>query len=368
MMNLEKSPTLLTEEDLDLLPYPAFLLNQDRLVTFRNKTVNTRLIPIRIHSRIDRYLSKHDRQKLIDLPIGQEIFVDMQMPDSYGAIVLRQKDGYCLAMRNITAHMIRHISDMAIHVPSFFGDVENQICNLRLATFRTPEEMRLVRRNYNRALRYQAEIATYFRITAGKLDHDTISEISTPVNTMLDCATKLLRPNGFRLSVLKTEAPVFARAAADDVRYAIATLLSIATENLRDERLRTECHILEGEYLISVTFEPLFDDQTYQGILSGYYREELLDSPYRNMFFDLLLVQMLAETSRWRFSVTEAGCSKGVLCMILAIPLAEQQPLMLNSPPDSMPLLEMQLVNVLGAPEEQQNNEVQKINTDSIIL
>lgn len=142
--------------------------------------------------------------------------------------------------------------------------------------------------------------------------------------------------------------PTFIQASADDVRYAVATLLSVAAENTFDGRIRVESRTIENNYLFKIIFEPRVDDLTYDGMLAGYYSGDLLQSVHGNMFFDLLLVQMLAEGSCWDFCVEEEGCSRGVIGMSLYIPLSEVEPLLLNSPVDSSTLLDTMLVNVLG--------------------
>ncbi len=347
-MNAEKAAVCYTPESLEFLPYPAYLLDEKRIICYRNKLTQCILFPLNRRMRLDKLITKRDRARVDNLKIGQETFISISTMDSYGAMILRQEGGYCLALRNITAQMMSHVSGLATRLPSFFGDSAEQICALRLSSVQTQEEMIKVRQKYNRALRCQTELATYFRVTSGKTDQDSISELVTPVNALLEYARKALLPNGTHLHNKLREGTVYALANADDFCYAIATVISVAAENLYGNMIYAETHVMIDEYTVSIRFEPNFDEETYRNVLSRYYREDVLCGPYRNMFFDLLLVQMLAEASGWQFRVTSSGCSDGMLSMTLAVPLSPERPPMLFSAPDPMPLVEMQLVELLG--------------------
>jgi len=337
-----------TPDDIELLPYPAYYLNENRVVIRRNKNAVPSRLAILVRARIDKYISVQDKKRIIDLQVGEEIFVDLFFEPAYGAIVCRIENGYLVAVRNITAHMMQYIRKITSHAPTFFGNIGSQIENLRLASFRSREEMTKVRRQYYKVMRYQTALAYYFQNIAGRNKRESVCEITTSLNTMLTDAANKLRPNGVDLVLRQPTNFIYVKAAADDLRYSAATLLSIAAENTYNGRIRVESMSLEGDYMFKIIFEPRVDDETYDGMIEGYYGGELLGSVHGNVFFDLLLVQMLAEKNDWHFSVAEIGCSRGVLAMSLFIPIVGEEPEMLNCPPDTAPLLEMMLVDVLG--------------------
>lgn len=335
-------------EDIDLLPYPAYFLNEDRVVIHRNKNAKPSRLAVRVRSRIDNYISVQDKKRIIALKVGEEIFVDLFFEPAYGAIICKVANGYLVAVRHITAHMMSHITKIAKYIPPFFSNIMGQIESLRLATFQSREEMVKVRHQYFKVLRYQTTMARYFEYIAGKYSRDKVCEISTPMLNLLNEAAAKLRPNGVDLSLHVMLENVYVKASSYDFRYAVASLLSVAAENTFDGRIRIESTVIEGEYLFKIVYNPRVDDQTYDGMLEGYYGGELLNTIHGNLFFDLLMVQMLAEGSGWKFSINEVGCSRGVLSMSLFVPLAEEDPSLLNCAPDSQALLEMMLVNVLG--------------------
>lgn len=348
MLNLSE----ITPEDIDLLPYPVYYLDEKRLIIRRNKNADPGRLSVHVRAKLDKYISAQDRKRVMELKVGEEIFVDLFFDSAYGALVMRLENGFLVALRNITAHMMRYVAELNIKLPTFFSNVVGQIESLRLATIHSKDELRRVRRQYYKAIRYQTCLAHYFENTSGKYRRETVSEVTTPIKTMLDVAVNKLRPNGIDLYIHMQNENSFVKASAEDVRYAVATLLSVAAENTYDGRIRIESASLEGEYLFKIIFEPRVDEQTYKGILSGYYGGEMLQSVYGNTFFDLLLVQMLAEGNHWNFNIKEDGCSRGVLGMFLYIPLSDEKPLDLNCPPDSLPLLEIMLVNVLGPQDD----------------
>ncbi len=337
-----------TPDDIELLPYPAYFMNENRIIVRRNKNAAPSRLAIMVRAKIDKYISNQDKKRIMALDIGEEIFVDLFFEPAYGAIICRVENGYLLAVRNVTAHMMQYIRNIIKNMPSFFENIEGQIESLRLAAFRSREEMVKVRHQYYKVLRYQNAVARYFENIAGKNTNDEICEITTSMNNLLNEAATKLRPNGVALSLRQPSHNVYVKASPKDLRYAAACLLSIAAENTYDGRIRVESTTFEGEYMFKIVFEPRVDDQTYDGMLGGYYSGELLSTMHGNVFFDLLLVQMLAEKSGWNFSVTEVGCSRGVLGMTLFIPLDREDLTILNSPPDTSSFLEMMLVNVLG--------------------
>lgn len=184
MSNLKQ----ISPEDIDLLPYPVYFLNEGRLLLRRNKNADSGRITIHLRAKLDKYISGRDCKRVMELSVGEEIFVDLFFDSVYGAFVLRLENGYLLALRNVTAHMMRYVSELAIRIPSFFCNVEGQIENLRLANIRSQEEMKRVRHQYRKVIRYQISIAHYFESTSGRYKRDRISEIVTPVKLLLDTA------------------------------------------------------------------------------------------------------------------------------------------------------------------------------------
>lgn len=351
----EKLTLLPTKKELDLFPYPAVLLNDKRILTGRNQHVNTRILPLRVGVRFDRYLSRQDQQRLANLPIGGELFLDIRMPNVYGAIALRAEDGYLIALRDITAHMMRYVNDLTTNSVHFFGDLNEQVDTLQQVAARETDMFRQIRRNCRRTLRCQMELATYFRVTAGDLRKDQFCEVTELVHSVLSCAVKLLRPNGITLMdhLPKNSPSIIVRANFEDLRYAIAAMLSVAMTSLAGSQITVDCHHTESQYTILMGFEPLISQQTLEQMLSGYYRGEVLNGMNRDLFFDLLLLQMLAETSGWHFYIHESGCSGGVLDMILSVPIeASEHPLMLRQPYDDSGLLDLFLGDRLERGEQ----------------
>lgn len=335
-------------EDLDLLPYPAFLLDNNRVITARNKASKMRVYNIHVRSKIDRHISRKMVNEIVKMNPGDELFLDFELENTYGAIIHRFTEGYCLAIRTITTHMMKYVSELAMKLPKFFSDVDNQIVNLRLAQFRTPEEMAKVRKRHNQVLRYQTSIATYFALTFGKMKKDGISEITTPINNLIEGAARILRPNGVVASTTLQERFAFVNGSADMIRYAVATMISVAAENVAHGHFRIETKSVEGDFVILVSFEHMLDEELLRGFTSEYYCGELLNGPYADAFFDLLLIQMLAEVCGWKFTVGIAGLYNNLLALTLYVPITYDEPFQLNSPPDSMPLLEVQLANIIN--------------------
>lgn len=334
------------------LPYAAFELDEARKFVSRSGVAAPRLLPIRMRSLLDHYLTCTDRKRIAELPIGEETLIDLPPLGSHGAIIRRHPNGYWIAIRDLTVHLLSCIQVRGDQVPSFFDIVEGQMQSLYADGDLLPEDQRVLRRNCRQLLRCYIEIASYLHYTVEKFSSNEISEVTTPVNGLLDCAKSLLRPNGFRPGIRSVKQPVYVRGSSNEIRYAVATMLISAAEHLRDKQnFSIHCTVLEREYLVSILFEPLLEGKLYRTLLSGRY-EDGLSSPYANLFFELLLLRKTAEANGWRFSVVNAGLSEGYLRMTLALPITDERPLLLNEAPDSMPLLELLLSFVFPPPDE----------------
>lgn len=340
-----------TAEDIDLLPYPAFLLDDNRVIIARNKASKMRTYNIYVRSKIDRHIPRKMISDISSMEPGDELFLDLELENTYGAILHRFREGYILAIRTITAYMMKYVSELAMKLPKFFSNVDRQIVNLRMAQFRTPDELVTVRKRHNQVLRYQTSIATYFALTSGKMPKGNISEISMPINNLIEGAARILRPNGVVASTNLHEMFAFVNGSADLIRYAVATMISVAAENVARGHFRIETKSMEGDFIVRVSFEHMMDEELLRGFTSEYYCGDLLSGPYADAFFDLLLIQMLSEVCGWKFSVGISGLYNNLLALTLYVPITHDEPFLLNSPTDSMPLLEMQLVNILHVSE-----------------
>lgn len=332
------------EELLDALPYPAFLLDDRRIIVYRNKASRLRSFHIRTGARIDSYATGKAAERIRLLEVGEELFFDLTEENCYGAVIHRFETGYWVAIRTITAHMANYVAELAIKLPKFFAETLEQGASMLGCS---KEELTRARLRYNRVARYQNALAAYFAVTAGKLTGDSAVELTGNVHPILDCAVRFLRPNGVNLSVKQTEGFATGVGCAGVIRFATATMLSVAAENTANGRVRAETTLLDGEFVLHVTFEPALGDETLAKLLTCYYGGELLESAYRDVCFDLLLLQMIAEKMGWKFGVTPVGCAGELLALTLYIPMEEEEAPALNCPFDPLPLLEVALSGLI---------------------
>ena len=312
-----------------------------------SKASRLRCFHIRIRAKIDHYVTGKTIQKIREMDVGKELFFDLAEENCYGALIQRLETGYRVAIRTITAHMANYVAELAIKMPHFFGEALGTGSAALPDVYRSKEELTRARLRYNRAVRYQNAMSAYFAVTAGKLSRDSMMELTGCIHPILDCAVKFLRPNGINLSVKQTTLSAVASGSPSALRFAVASMLSIAAENTADGRLRAETRYADEDFAIHLTFEPAIEESVLKKLLECYYGGELLDSAYRDVCFDLLLLQMLSETMGWKFGVTRAGCANDLLALTLYIPLSEEKTPALSLPFDPMPLLEVSFANLL---------------------
>ena len=338
------------EEWLDSLPYPAFLLDDRRFIVYRNKASRLRSFHIRIRARIDSYATKKASERIREMAVGEELFFDLTEENCYGAVIHRFETGYWVAIRTITAHMAKYVADLARRIPGFFGESMDAF-HAASDRYASKEEITKARLRYNRIARYQNAMAAYFAVTAGELTQGNALELTSCIHPILDCAVKFLRPNGINLSVKQTVRSATAMGNAGAIRFAAAAMISVAAENTADGRIRAETRQLEGKFALHITFEPALPEDVTERLLECYYGGELLESAYRDICFDLLLLQMVSEKMGWKFGVTKSGCTDGLIALTLYIPTTEEASPGLNCPFYPMPLLEIAFARLLSPKE-----------------
>lgn len=340
-------------EGLEQLPYPAYQLDEKGRFISRNKAVNRRLFPIRLLSKLDRYLSRADQKRVRDLQVGEEVSVDLQYLGTHSAIVYRCVDGYWIAMRDLITHLLACVRQNGNEMPPFFTDIDQQIRDLHAKEEQNPEDLHILRDNYRHMLRYQTEMTLYLQCLEHHPEPDDVCEVTAPLNHLFIRAEKVLRPNGFRPDVRLAEGPVNVSGKADDIRYAVALMIACAAEHLRDrQHFSIFSNVLEGEYYFSILFEPLLEGELYRKVVSGRY-EEGLSSAFGTLFFQLLLLSRLANANGWHFSVVNAGDREGFLRMTLALPVANRKPLCFNEVSDPLPLVKILLSFLIESEEEE---------------
>ena len=127
---LEKPPQKAAdsvEEFLSQLPYPMLGLDEKRRLTSRNFSDTVNIHTPRKQASIDPLLSSADRKKLDSLEDGEETVVELRGESTRSAIVARRRDGYLVALRDLTATLASKIARRGCEPPPFFRLTVGQI-------------------------------------------------------------------------------------------------------------------------------------------------------------------------------------------------------------------------------------------------
>ncbi len=347
---LEKPPQKAVdpvEEFLSQLPYPMLGLDEKRRLTSRNFSDTVNIHTPRKQASIDPLLSSADRKRLDSLADGEETVVELRGESTRSAIVARRRDGYLVALRDLTATLASKLARRGCEPPPFFRLTVGQIDRMRTQKDLSDEDLRTLRRNIKRMVRCNLELGMYLRFTEDLAEKTPLCDATAQLQRLLATALRMLNPNGFRPSVKLHDAPQYVRAASDELCYAAATLLSVAAEHTRSrEFFQVRSDIFDDEYIFSVCFEPAFGEELRGLVLSGDY-ESGLETVCGGLFFDLLVLKKLAECNGWRFAVGRDGESEDVLRMMLLFPCTRSDALRLEEPSDCEPLLRLLLLPVL---------------------
>ncbi len=343
---LEKPPRKAAdpvEEFLKQLPYPMLGLDEKRRLTSRNFSDTVNIQTPRKQASIDPMLSSADRKKLESLEYGEETVIELRGESTRSAIVSRRRDGYLVALRDLTASLASKLARRGCDPPPFFRLTVEQIDRMRTQKVLSEEDLRTLRRNMKRMVRCNLELSMYLRFTEALTEKTPLCDATEQLRRLLATAIKMLTPNGFRPSVKLLDTPQYVRASADELCYAAATLLSIAAEHTRSRIFNIRSDLFDDEYIFSVCFEPAFGEELRRLVLSGDY-ESGLETVCGSLFFDLLVLKKLAGLNGWRFAVGRDGESGDVLRMMLLFPCTRSDALRLEEPLDLEPLLRFLLL------------------------
>ena len=103
---------------------------------------------------------------------------------------------------------------------------------------------------------------------------------------------------------------------------------------------------MEDEFALTFDFEPVMDEDLFNGLLSETYNDDLLSGTFGDVFFDLLLVQMLCDVNGWDYRVAKEDDS-GVLHLTIAVPTVSENNMQVNCPPCNDNIMTYMLARLL---------------------
>lgn len=334
----------ITEDDLQLLRYPALLLNEALVVTGRNRPCA--MFPIRKSCKITRYLFSRDILRLQKMTTGQVIRISLNVDGVYLVFAKKLGEGYLLALRTITALVWEKVGEKAAMLPTGNERIGDQLNVLRSSAESGSETEKTLRKNFLHTLRFQMVTANLLSAKMRSDLHPAVYELNGQVSVLMDESILLLKNAGFLPTYHPSDKPSYARIDVDALRFAVTELLVVSSETAIGGKVVVDSATGMDEFTVRFSFEPLMDDELYEGILSGEYSGELLRGAYSDVFFDLFLAQMICERNGWDFRVRSSGES-GVACLTVAIPTSNADALQVNCITESGDLVAAMLSDLI---------------------
>ena len=334
----------MTETDLQLLRYPALLLNESLVVTGKNKPCA--VFPIRKNCRIHRYLFSADILRLQKMTTGQVIRVSVNLEGVYLCFAKKLSEGYLLALRVIPALAWEKAGAEALEPMLRNCSIDEQLRILKQNTENDQDAEKILRKNYLRSLRFQLVMAALLGAKINQKPALGIYEVGAAIGSMLEEGVFLLKEAGFHTSFRPSERPCYTKADIDALRFALSELLAVAAKIAIQGKIVVDTVGASDEVSVGFTFEPLMDETLYAGILSCEYADELQHSAYGDIFLELFLVQMICERNGWDYRVRKSGDS-GIVRLSVAVPTLSGKDAQINCAPDAGDLLRATLCELI---------------------
>lgn len=333
-----------SEQELNLIRYPVLLLNESRVIVGKNKS--SHVFPIRKNSKIDHILFSADVRRMTEMQIGAVIRISVNVSDIYLAFVKRVADGYFVALRPITAQIWKKLESVSSSLPLSERDVFCQIEASAGKKSEPNESEKILAKNYNMTMRFRLLLARFLAVKAGAKPKAEHYELGASVLSMITTGCKELLRRNYKIHTSVSSTPCYADIDINTFCCTVALLFSVVGEIAFDRRFNIGTVGLDDEFALTFDFEPVMDEELYEGLLSGTYNGDLLSGSFGDVFFDLALVQMLCDVNGWEYRISKEDYS-GILHLTLAVPTASDGTMQVNCPPNNDEMMQYMLAPLL---------------------
>ena len=263
---------------------------------------------------------------------GEVIRISLRLDGVYLVLAKKLRDGYLVAFRMIPALAWEKVGANAWDMPQR-DRLDEQLNALRASAGNAPEIETVLRRNYLHTLRFQMVVSALLSAKMNRLPGKSGSELCAPLCTLTEESASLLNASGFHVHFKTPDRPCYAMLDMDALRFALTEVLSFAVRTAVEGNVMIDAVSAPDELCMCYTFEPIMDDELYEGILSGEYSGDLLGGAYSDIFFDLFLAQLLCDRNDFELRVSKVGDS-GVVRVSVAVPTVPEEGMLVNCPPD----------------------------------
>ncbi len=342
--------------------HPILLLDDDRILRYRNKSADMRTVPIRIGTRIDNFLSQEDLAAIKALNPGELADVDLKLPSVFGTSMVRGNGFFVLVCSVVTVSLRRHINEIMSLIPGYqrqmYISAGGNACS-------DGESNRSV-------LRFYAHLTEYLRILAGSpRDQKRPFSVTAVSEGLFDLAREYLAPACFTVGVGKIRYGLFSKGSEQDFAMILSVMLSVSLLYGVGTGVSVSVDCNNGKISFETVFDSCLDAEDLEKLSAGRFENGDFLKENGELMFDVYLLGLIADCNLWDFSVKTdpAVWGRAVFRLELCEHKYETEPLLRDPKPEYLKEILLRELSVLQRENAWIKNQAQneKIRTQKEI-
>ena len=316
------------KQRLDRFSFPALLLDENLVIREKNSLVTNLAAPFRKGGSLTARLSDADAQCLRTLAPGAvaNIILSAAAHD-YGAFVQRQEDRtYIVQLRLMSAALQRRLGEAAEIGIALARSVQ-QYNDVILGS---PDsvERRASRKDKAKMFLFQEHMARLLQVFKENPDEPRgIFDIADAVNTTLTYGADMLRQLDYNINLTPAAKERYALTDRGCLSAELAMLLHIAVSYCEKNRMHIECIDADRQLRILFKFNSLLSEPENERVMAGNYAARNFRCPNGTLFFDLLLIEVMASLHYWDFRAYRPDDTPYRMALALTVPLTKSDAL-----------------------------------------
>lgn len=307
----------------DKLSYPALMIDKDYIIRYKNKLCTNRLIPLRIGTCIDKFVSPYDFNRIQEQKSGEVLRICIELPALYGVFCYRGDNCCLLGIRTLSVSLQNRIDEL-LRLNSDL--TESVLCQLGVLSAKSGEKgiAESIKNKSNRIIRSQQHISEFLRIVNGvKTTKTKVCDIVPILDTVLGSLKTTLRPLGIQIAYNMHIAPICHPRVLlfeTDFNMILCLMINNAIRISRTDKIQVDISVISDRIYISILTASVLSEKNAKTICQGEFEEETFFNPDGWMFFELSLINKLCEYYLWDFKVSAPGSDFSRLQFSLSLP------------------------------------------------
>lgn len=296
--------------------FPAIILDNDRYIRERNEYAGTAVIPVRKGARIDRYLSVSDAEEVKALRKGEQTEINLGFPSVFGTVIFRAEDYYLLVGREFTVLLRKHVSELYSRMPGY-----DRCISIGMERAGCGSDRNALKKCFGDITRMNFHLKEFFRTVSGDYHSDSVPfNVVSACRNVVSCAKRIIKPFCIRESGFQNGDAIFTLGSEDDFIMLLSAVIAFSVKYNSRDRMSVSLENRSGEIRVRACFDSTMEKETVSKLSESRFRSEDFGKENGILFFDIYLLELIADRNMWDFAISESFDVCGRLIVSLTVP------------------------------------------------